>query len=285
MRYSAIKAICSVENLIHARLTNLNGPLQESDLIQILYSLLEALNDDDSEIRDLAASTVSHISWNGDGEFPPLVTSVKSQRLLFQYIKTLCIDQPDSLAYALARVLGLPKFASAPTGTPKVSLITPGEWIVMRPEPSLYLSLFEELGPTARSVEDALVDDDVLFGEERQNLYKDNVQEMEEWTGFLMTCQPPEQDWSRIYAWAFHGLEAIGKADGSSAWWSYQQEGFEAVCRVLMLARVAQSWSSDIDYLKILKDAVLKAELQLGLVHQEHAKIINILKSHFEDIE
>ena len=79
----------------------------------MLYSILEALNDDDSEIRDLAASTVSYILWNETREHPPSMTSITAHRLLFQYITRQGTDGLDSSGYGLGCVLGLPKVMAA----------------------------------------------------------------------------------------------------------------------------------------------------------------------------
>ena len=234
----------------------------------MLYSLLEALNDDDSEIRDLAASIVSYIFWKEDSQPAPSMTSITAHRLLFQYIESQCTSWPGLLEYALARVLGLPTIIAASPG--------------LLPPSSAERIATTDLGPAARYIEEILANDSVLFGEECQNLYKDNVQEIEHWAAHLISRQPTGHAWSAIYTWALHGLKAIEKASDPCGF-SHRQEGFEAVYRVLSLARIAQLWSSDMDYLMILRDAILKAESQIGLAHQEHTKLISILKSHFED--
>jgi hypothetical protein len=68
-----------------------------------------------------------------------------------------------------------------------------------------------ELGSVEKQLKVAILNDDSLFVEEEQNLYRDEVREVIAWTSIILTSKRPlwKETMTRLSSWALEGIRAL----------------------------------------------------------------------------
>ncbi|KAI5307098.1 hypothetical protein KEM56_004572 [Ascosphaera pollenicola] len=179
---------------------------------EIYTVLYDILNDDDEEVRDLAAEIASWIlsdatyTEKGERSLIPLAASEE----LIDFLCQTFGDSEHLCLQACNRMIGV---ADAKVGLAPVSEL---------------LRLFKE-------------ESTVLFEEEKQNLFIDQVRESERWAGVLSRIHPAAVDGlllHEVYDWVLNGLDALidstreCELDGVLGW-SSKEEIFTLGMKVL----------------------------------------------------
>lgn len=197
--------------------------------IPSLFALYDTLNDDDDEIRDLGASTVSSLLGKS---LVPLAAQMEFANWISMHHS-------------------------------EVSLFA---WnVVRRMTGSTGYEAIENSGGQIRSAEDqffkAMKDDDSLFVEEEQNLFIDEIREAELWCQIFEKVsidRSKEAEVMRIWGkpheeladWVLKGLEALSsllaKADGPLGWTS-KPAVFSICMRIVLSANSILRHHEDIN--------------------------------------
>lgn len=193
----------------------------------VLYDLL---NDDDEDVRGIAASTTSVVLSATTTysisliELFPLAASEKLAHLLSERFRTDHCLVPSVLAKIWPSLL-----------SPNQRLNS--NWRIKRCSIKTLL-------------ERTQLDSDVLFEEERQNLYIDDIREIELWSGILKTINPPGQDHQVILEeYVLDGLKELKNYLGTVVGFddplglTSQVDVFTLFTRVIHLAGVLICWS------------------------------------------
>lgn len=194
-------------------------PPADECTLHSLLALYDTLNDDDDEIRDLSAATVSRLLQKS---LVPLAARVE----LMEYAKKL---YGHSTLFAWSVILRM-------TGS---NLHASG-------------SSLPQLDSAGIQFSNALKDDDSLFIEEEQNLFIDEVRETNLWSkafeGLGVQSRPQSdagtawvQPCAALSAWVVDGLKfmtgLLDKEDGPLGWMS-KPAAFSSCMRVLLSANV-----------------------------------------------
>lgn len=240
-------------------------PLSQAYL-EIYLILYDLLNDDDEDIRDIAASTASRIlcyscvSPDKAVALSPLNASV----LFASFITTTYADSRLLFTRALRYILGLePRIGdSANTSNHKTAL---------------------NLVPVFQVIAELRKESTVLFEEEKQNLFIEAVREIDLWSGLLKGLDKSaydEQLFRELLEWVSDGLdcfsETLSRPDGEDGLlgWMAKPEAYTLGVRVMSLAGVLGS--SELRFLQCLNgaDTILKEKLRVllesgkrGLLH------------------
>ncbi|KAJ5550352.1 Armadillo-like helical [Penicillium sp. DV-2018c] len=197
-------------------------PRTDAVLLDVYLALYDMLNDDDDEIRDIAASTASwvlshsSVSPNADVALAPLNASA----LLADFV----IDNYSESALLGSRVL---KYLTGQE--PRIS---------GSDERSHLIAVSDQIAEHRQ-------ESTVLFVEEKQNLFIDDVREVELWSRALSHLAPSmhtEIPIREITSWAFDGLSYIrslissgAEPDGLIGWVS-KPEIFTLGFRVIVIS-------------------------------------------------
>ena len=175
-------------------------------MLPSLLALYDTLNDDDDEIREAGAYTVSVIVGTS------LVPLAASRELLSWMVEQF--GETDAFSKAvLERITGFDNTST------------------------------HSLQSVDKRLTKAMERDDSLFIEEEQNLYIDEVRETIAWTSLLFSNDGPHWDdiASQISSWALEGLDVLIKhaetEDGPFGWTS-KPKVFE-ICMGIILAAQA----------------------------------------------
>lgn len=189
------------------------------DLYLILYDLL---NDDDDEIRDIAAATASRIlSYSREGNSRSVIVGpLKASSLLAEFIM---VRYSDSMHFARRVIRYLTGQEVRISGSNEQTRLVPVSELIM--------------GHRQEST--------VLFVEEKQNLFIDEVREVRLWAKALLymkSTAPPEGLIRQISRWVSEGLVYIHGlisqepgADGLLGWVS-KPESFTLGVRVIAIS-------------------------------------------------
>ena len=192
--------------------------IEDESTLYPLLALYDSLNDDDDDIRDLSAQTVSKLLQRS---LVPLAARVE----LIKYIRRTYRSSALFSWSAVCRMTGNDLQATE-AGLP----------------------LLEPPGPQFTK---ALRDNDSLFVEEEQNLFIDEVREANLWSNAfeeidLNSCPDTdintvwEQPFAALVAWVKEGLSTmtglLGKEDGPLGWAS-RPTVFAVCMRVLLSAK------------------------------------------------
>lgn len=191
-----------------------------SSHLAILLTLYDALNDDDDEVRDLAAAAARPLLANQS-----LLPLEAADRLLVRL--TDCFGRtPEFRAVVMARAVGA---------------VSPGQTVAAPSTSNAWV-------PAAKQLEQALWFDDALFAVEEQNLYIDEVRESKRWAaGALKTLATDSagataEEFEPLKRWAGDGLQALieyarNHDDEAGGWTSFPD--VYAVCARVLLCSAA----------------------------------------------
>lgn len=196
-------------------------------LLDVYLILYDMLNDDDDEIRDAAASTaswiLSHSSVSPDADVT--LAPLNASALLADFITENYLESP---------VLGQRVLLYLTGQEPRIS--GSGEPRHLVPVSDLITAYRKE--------------STVLFEEEKQNLFIDDVREVEVWSRALTRLQQPayrDSPVHEIFTWASEGLVYLNslvgpdtQPDGLLGWVS-KPDIFSLGFRVISLASVLNS--------------------------------------------
>lgn len=224
-----------------------NDPL----LLGVYLALYDRLNDDDEEIRDMAAATVSYLLSDPSKESASIsLVPLAASDLLSEWLSSayghsrpLCSSALNRLSQALrVEFLGLPSD------------------ICLLSAPAAYI-------PVAETLAKARKRNTTMFAEEKQNLFINPVREAEIWARVLLQMAPPAVDAHVAVAfmeWTVEGLRALTDAaaqelDGPLGWTSIH-EVFVLGMRVLLAAKVILQWELHVEGLANAE--IVKSELK-----------------------
>ncbi|RFU34981.1 hypothetical protein B7463_g1379, partial [Scytalidium lignicola] len=200
-------------------------------LIPSLFALYDTLNDDDEEIRDFSAATVSSILKT------PLVSLIARERLA----EWMGENHGKESLFAWEVVCRM-------TGTENPVLEVDSQGLL----------------PIRNQLEIAMRDDDALFVEEEQNLFIDEIRETELWTRvFQRSFHPRDAQMTALVTWVMEGLVELlsleGLIDGPLGYTS-DPSVFALIFRLLTCTNVVleyleRSADSEAD---VLEDGTLK---------------------------
>ena len=201
----------------------------------------DLLNDDDEENRRDAAHSVSSVFSDPSSYSKPQdegkisLMPLASASELLSFLRSSYRDSPDLCSEAILRLTGPSSeygsriVAGVPTSTKEKSSNGMG------------LTSFKVLFGQARK------EDNVLFVEERQNLFIDDVREAERWAEVLqdLSYAAVEGFVSYLETWVLEGLavllDAANEEDGPLGWTS-KPDVFAMGLRVIVAAEVLLKW-------------------------------------------
>jgi hypothetical protein len=204
MRFAAVQSLSALTLIWHASPTSkTTGPL----LLSLSLVLYDMLNDDDDEIRDVAALASTSLFraqdfFGGNDTTVPILTAHRLAKFLAtRFDKT----SPDLANEALKR-------------------------------------LADTSSPFARVLADARTEDTALFATEKQNLYKDDTLDAVLWARVLASLQLSAAKRADLKRWVLDALSVLTETaekevDGALGW-SSKSEVFTLGIRVFCAAEV-----------------------------------------------
>ncbi|KAL4920105.1 putative death-receptor fusion protein-domain-containing protein [Aspergillus aurantiobrunneus] len=230
--------------------------------LEIYLILYDLLNDDDEDIRDIAASTASWVlSYSSVSPQKAVTLSpLNASGLFAKFIADSYTESELLFAKAVRYILGLePRIgdSSGGTGLTSVSKVT----AELRKERT------------------------VLFEEEKQNLFIEDIREIDLWSGVLTRLAKTaynEHLLLEVFNWVSEGLtcfsDILASPDGEDGLigWMAKPEAYTLGVRVVSLADVMTS--KEVSALGLLEDhqAALKEKLEtllgrgkIGLLHPD----------------
>ena len=234
MRFAAVNCVCAIDSIWTAGTTSKStGPL----LLGLSLVLLDLLNDDDDEIRQLAASaTANLLRAQGNASFQNTVPLLSTHRLAI-FLSKAFSPSAHLIREAIRRLTD----TSPPT--------------------PLFQVPFAQTFAAARYVDTA------LFATEKQNLYKDDTLDAILWSRILSrqhTRSIPQVLRSGLAAWVLNGLDTLTQTaetemDGPLGWTS-KPEVFALGIRIFCAAEVVLAWEQqDMFEADCTRSHVLKA--------------------------
>ena len=268
-RLAAVQSIkCFLDSLLDS-----SEDASSEALLGVYIALRDALVDDEEEVRDLAAKVVckllsrpssasgeeksQHISLSPAAARPKMTNFIKSQ---WSWSGKMCEE-------AVLRLVGVPFPQRIGSETASVA------------SPSC-------VRPFAVLLQQARMPDTVLFVEEKQNLYIDEVEEARSWANLLSESRSAgiaTTAISTLSAWTMEGLALLAKTaaeeeDGPLGWTS-KPEVYTLGMRVLLSAKVLMS--HEVEFSKCRK--LFEDILQNGIKRQLHelwiAEIYDVLEA------
>ena len=234
-------------------------PRTQDVFLDVYLILYDMLNDDDEELRDMAASTASWVlSCSSVSPAKSISLSpLNASRLLSEFIATNYGDSRLLNTRILRYVLGQePRLGSAVSGT--------------------------SLTRVADLAAELQKESTVLFEEEKQNLFIDEVREIDVWTGVLSALTKDayaEGSVMDLSEWVFEGLECLAKAtaevpghDGLIGWAS-KPEMYTLGVRVISFAGVFVSRDFAAAAYICGEKGALKEKLQVLLAQGRQASV------------
>lgn len=237
-------------------------PRVDAALLDIYLILYDMLNDDDEELRDMAASTASWVlSYSTVSSHTAVALGpLNASSLLAQFV----VEHYSGSVQLARRV---------------IRYLTGQEPRISGSDAQSSLVSVSHLAMTYCQ------DSTVLFVEEKQNLFVDEVREANVWSRALLHLDRsayPETLVRQISTWVSEGLEYMAKfvsqdagQDGFLGWTS-KPESFTLGVRVISLASVLASNTFVIpEYLSIGQDKLrtqlesLSASGKAGLLHEQ----------------
>ncbi|KAF2277988.1 uncharacterized protein EI97DRAFT_415834 [Westerdykella ornata] len=241
IRFAALQSVSALHNVWTHRPSSKNSRRLILGLALVLYDML---NDDDDDIRDEAAKVANRmLRTQGHGaELPDAVPIITTQRL-GRFLSKRYRDSEDLCKAALLRL----------TGT------------------ACSAALFK--GSFAETLAEARQEDTALFVQEKQNLYKDDVEDAYFWAHTLRSVSQGVFKFhaSPLTDWVLEGLAALtetalAEVDGPLGW-TTKAEVFTLGIRVICAADVALHWES-VDAWKVRK--ALREFVDVGLHKDLH---------------
>lgn len=238
-------------------------------MLDVYLVLYDMLNDDDDEIRDIAASTaswvLSHSSVSPDADVT--LAPLNASALLADFVTHNYRESPMLGRRVFLYLTGQePRISGSDDGT---CLIPVSDWI----------SRYRQ-------------DSTVLFEEEKQNLFINDVREVKVWSRSLMQLSKSAYEYSavrEISLWASEGLLHLqslvspgAEPDGLMGWVS-KPEIFTLGCRVITIASVLDSRGLFAELLHLTNTRELLTQLQsLGEEVSLHGQWLALLSKALE---
>ncbi|KAL4974767.1 putative death-receptor fusion protein-domain-containing protein [Aspergillus desertorum] len=269
-RYAAVTSIAA---FARAYRPSGNPPRVGQSILEIYLILYDLLNDDDEELRDIAASTASYVlSYSSVSPQKAVALSPMNASELFA---TFIADNYCSSTLLFTRatryILGLePRIGDSSSGKPFVSV--------------------SETTAEVRS------ESTILFEEEKQNLFIEPVREIDLWSDVLTRLDKAAVDENllkELFVWVSDGLSCLSyilaRPDGEDGLlgWMAKPEAYTLGVRVVSLAGVLASKEfKALGLLDADAQRVLKAKLegllgtgQTGLLHVDLLERIGVALS------
>ncbi|RAK77623.1 THADA/TRM732 family protein [Aspergillus fijiensis CBS 313.89] len=228
------------------------APLTDKAFLDIYLVLYDMLNDDDEELRDLAAPTASWVlSYSSVSPSKAVALSPSNAtELLSAFIAQSYHNSQQLRKRAVAYMTGS--------------------------EPRISTSIAQSV-PVSTVLSDLRKESTILFEEEKQNLFIDDVCEVDVWTKQMIRLTEASYDDASIqaiFAWVSNGLSCLGdvfmdttEKDGLLGWAS-KPETFTLGVRLFSLATVAVCKESAASrLLGQERVAEMKEKLQALLAH------------------
>ncbi|KAL3463956.1 putative death-receptor fusion protein-domain-containing protein [Aspergillus heterothallicus] len=241
-------AATSIATFVQANRPSRSQPRADQGLLEIYLILYDLLNDDDEELRDIAASTASHIlSYSSVSPGRAVILSPLNASELF----AACLAD----SYANSSALSTKVFR-----------------YILGQEPRIGDTGNEAAVPAVSTIVAELRKErTILFEEEKQNLFIEEVREADVWTPALTRMGRDAFEkglLDGVYNWVSEGLacfsEVLGQQDGEDGMigWIAKPEAYTLGVRLTSLAGVLVS--REFKALDILGDrrGVLKEQLQ-----------------------
>lgn len=205
------------------------SPIEDQSYLPALIALYDALNDDDDEVRDIAAAGARPLLSNAN-----LIPLEAASRLL-SLLASSFGHVPAFRALVASRIAGtLSTIEGAGEGVAWSSVSSPDK------APSTWTPATDQFAAALRF-------DDSLFAKEEQNLYIDEVRESRRWTTVFVSLPRSDDDViarldRALEEWTAGGLAAIldytkQRRDGALGWTSLPAA--YAVCARVILSAVA----------------------------------------------
>lgn len=241
-------------------------PLRVGELFLEVYLLLyDMVNDDEEELRDLAAVTASLLLLGPTSRRPQSVALVPTA-VSFSLAEFLAENYANSsrlLRETIRRLLGHRRSESA---------LTEGD-------------TFAHISTLFRCRKES----SALFAEEKQNLFIDETREAQIWANVLSRLVVADTDISlinQVYSWVLDGLSSLTQLtrmkgiDGIFGWMS-NPEDFAMGIRIIQAAKVlllkGDFWSQFFDSDTVRKE--LGGLLEAGRKERMHEYWLSILES------
>jgi hypothetical protein len=227
IRHAAAHSLASLQHIY----TTPPSPL----LLRLTLLVYDALNDDDDDIRELAASVAIRVV-KGPGYNPdtPAVVPLLAARQLAEHFVAVYSNSSVLFEEAIRRFMsGVVCSAMFPPSPPPQPDVNPQ-------------TQFQE------QLAEARMENSALFAQEKQNLYIDETREIELWAGvlerLLFEADPSSSFADAFEQWVVDGIRELtvttrAEVDGSLGW-SSNPEVFTLGMRVLYGAKVLLKWSS-----------------------------------------
>lgn len=204
--------------------------------LQLILVLYDSLFDDDEDVRDSGAATVSKLLSSTGGQHGsmagriPLMVPAASHQLLC-HLKACYRTSPALWMEAVQRIIGIQQLLPR---TPHKAHQSPH-----------YLSprtLLARLKP----------EDTALFVEEKQNLYIDEAKEAGTWLQVLLTMDRTAVEIKtlrQLEGWTFEGIDALTDVAGTEIdgplGWTSKPEVYTLGVRILHAAQALMRFSKD----------------------------------------
>ncbi|KAI4907790.1 hypothetical protein J4E90_009197 [Alternaria incomplexa] len=214
-RYAAIESLSALNSIFSLAPKGKTGPL----ILGLAIVLYDLLNDDDDEIRDLAASTAGILLRSqGDRLFKNTVPILTTHRLGAYLVS----------AFSTSRFLAKEAIRR----------------LTNTPSPHRLFST-----PFANTFARERKEDTSLFAQEKQNLYKDDTLDTMLWSRILLSLSAsavPLSLRTGLTNWVLDGLTALtqtaeGEGDGALGW-STKAEVFTLGMRIFCASEVVMRW-------------------------------------------
>ncbi|KAG9246942.1 HEAT repeat protein-like protein [Calycina marina] len=219
MRYAAVEAL----SLFYGAPQLGKDSMSNEHAIPSVFALYDSLNDDDDELRDLSAATVSTI-------LGMTLLPLAAQAELVKLIQELYSTNDKHISRLISRMTGTELSEHSNT----------------MPEPRMLLLVKSQLA-------EAMQEDSSLFAEEKQNLFVDEVREAQTWCEVFravnvddMDARSVEKLWreplGRLNSWVLAGLQELRKIlakENDSLSWTSKPVGFGICMRIILCANAA----------------------------------------------
>ncbi|KAL4803456.1 putative death-receptor fusion protein-domain-containing protein [Aspergillus unguis] len=222
-------------------------PRVDKSLLEIYLILYDLLNDDDEELRDLAASTASCIlSYSCVSPDKAVALSpLNASEMFASFIAKTYADSQLLVTRAIRYILGLePRVGDSTSGSrhSRAGVLNPM--------------------PVSKITAELRQESTILFEEEKQNLFIETIREIDVWSSVLTKLNKEaydQQTLNEVYGWICDGLACLSDIlsspngeDGLLGWMA-KPEAYTLGVRVISLAVVLTS--EQFSALGLLEDA------------------------------
>ncbi|KAL2834612.1 putative death-receptor fusion protein-domain-containing protein [Aspergillus pseudoustus] len=244
-RYAAVTSIVA---FAQAHRPSESQPRVDLGFLEIYLILYDLLNDDDEELRDIAAATASHIlSYSSVSPSRAVILSPLNASELFA---TFLADN-----YADSRVLSTKAVRYILGQEPRIGDVSSGKGLTA----------------VSTTVAELRKERTILFEEEKQNLFIEEVREADIWSGVLTRLRKDafeKELLGEVFDWVSEGLacfsDVLGRQDGEDGMigWLAKPEAYTLGVQLTSLAGVLVS--REFEALDILGDrrAIIRERLQ-----------------------